>query len=293
MSVRPVRPSDREAMQTMRLLLWPDDDGADDPGETALVWEEDEKLGGFVIYSLRPCADGCDSRPVPYIEGWFVHEELRLRGIGRALISAVEELALAGGFDEIGSDAIATNYVSLAAHRKLGFERTERIQCFRKLLRRVQRADLVVEEYDGPRSALMTLFEQADDSREEIESYIERGEILVARCEGEIIGHVQWIPGDWELKSLAVAEKHRGSGIGSMLVRSAVDRAFDAGAARVVVATATADIGNLGFYQRLGFRMERVERDAFRTARGYPAIEIDCIPLRDRIWFSLDGPTET
>ena len=35
--------------------------------------------------------------------------------------------------------------------------------------------------------------------------------------------------------------------------------------------------------------MERVVRDAFTHATGYPdAIEIDGIPLRDQVWFSLD-----
>ena len=42
------------------------------------------------------------------------------------------------------------------------------------------------------------------------------------------------------------------------------------GAAMLQVATATADIGNLRFYQRLGFRMREIERDAFTAASGYP-----------------------
>jgi YycE-like protein len=38
-----------------------------------------------------------------------------------------------------------------------------------------------------------------------------------------------------------------------------------------------------------GFRLLRVERDAFTPEAGYPAeIEIDGIPLRDRVWLSLD-----
>jgi hypothetical protein len=38
----------------------------------------------------------------------------------------------------------------------------------------------------------------------------------------------------------------------------------------MVVATAAADIGNLRFYQRCGFRFVSVERDAFVPATGYP-----------------------
>jgi hypothetical protein len=47
----------------------------------------------------------------------------------------------------------------------------------------------------------------------------------------------------------------------------------------------TADIGNLRFYQRQGFRMRSVERDAFTPATGYPpGLLIDGIELRDRVW---------
>ena len=83
-------------------------------------------------------------------------------------------------------------------------------------------------------------------------------------------------------------EKQRGQGIGSALVHAALDRAFGAAASRVLAATATADIDNLRFYQRLGFRMDRVERDAFGPDRGYPRLEVDGIPVRDRVWFSID-----
>jgi hypothetical protein len=50
-----------------------------------------------------------------------------------------------------------------------------------------------------------------------------------------------------------------------------------------------ADVGILRFYQRLGFRLLSIERDAFTPATGYPdAIVIDGIPLRDRVWLSQD-----
>ena len=46
---------------------------------------------------------------------------------------------------------------------------------------------------------------------------------------------------------------------------------------------------SIAFYQRLGFRMRSVERDAFNEATGYaPGIVIDGIELRDRVW--LDRP---
>jgi len=43
---------------------------------------------GFVEVSLRPYAEGCDTRPVGYLEGGYVAPEWRGQGIGRALVEA-------------------------------------------------------------------------------------------------------------------------------------------------------------------------------------------------------------
>ena len=70
------------------------------------------------------------------------------------------------------------------------------------------------------------------------------------------------------------------------LLARAVDEARAAGVSRVVLATATADIGNLRFYQRCGFRMTQVVQDVFGPAQGYPrGLQVDGIPLRDQVWF--------
>jgi aminoglycoside 6'-N-acetyltransferase I len=58
----------------------------------------------------------------------------RRRGVGRALVAAVEAWARAQGFAELGSDTWIDNELGLAAHDALGFTRTERIQYFRKRL---------------------------------------------------------------------------------------------------------------------------------------------------------------
>jgi hypothetical protein len=72
-------------------------------------------------------------------------------------------------------------------------------------------------------------------------------------------------------------------------VRTALELTAGGSGTEVLVATAAADTGNLRFYQRLGFRMRSVERDAFTPAAGYPpGLCVDGIELRDRVW--LDQP---
>ena len=84
---------------------------------------------------------------------------------------------------------------------------------------------------------------------------------------------------------MAVERAHRGRGIGRALIDAAVEAASAQGQATLSVATAAADIGNLRFYQRAGFRLRSVERDAFTDDAGYPAgPDVDGIPLLDRVW---------
>ncbi len=151
---------------------------------------------------------------------------------------------------------------------------------------------LTVEWFEGDRSELADLFALADDSPQLVRGYRDAGRVLVARDGGETIGHLQLIggevAGEAQVKSLAVSERHQHRGVGRVLVERAIASARDDGLSTLLVATATADPGVLRFYQLLGFRMLRVERDVFTAQAGYPEIDVDGIPLRDQVWLSLD-----
>jgi predicted N-acetyltransferase YhbS len=152
---------------------------------------------------------------------------------------------------------------------------------------------MVIELYEGARSSLVELFALAEDSQQQLDAYLHLGRVLVARDVDTVVGHLQLVPtgrdGEIELKNMAVLPDRQGSGIGRALVDAALERSRAAGWRRMVVATAAADIGNLRFYQRVGFRFDAVERDAFTPSNGYPhPIIIDGIPLLDRVWFARD-----
>jgi predicted N-acetyltransferase YhbS len=151
---------------------------------------------------------------------------------------------------------------------------------------------LHVDWHTGDRAELRALFELAEDSAERLDAYLDLGTVLVARSGAATVGHLQLVPApaaaedEIELKNMAVLPTHRAAGVGRALVDEAVQRAERAGIARMVVATASADTGNLRFYQRVGFRMLCVDHDAFTPETGYPeSIHIDGIELRDRVWF--------
>jgi ribosomal protein S18 acetylase RimI-like enzyme len=160
-------------------------------------------------------------------------------------------------------------------------------------LRDTRAPPMRIEHHRGSRDALRALFEEAEDSPQQLDSYIDAGEVLVATEGQSVVGHLQLIEvadeHASEIKNMAVDREHRGRGIGRMLVHSAADLARAKGHSRLTVATAAADIGNLRFYQRVGFRIRAIERDAFSSATGYaPDASVDGIPLRDRVWLDLD-----
>jgi ribosomal protein S18 acetylase RimI-like enzyme len=146
----------------------------------------------------------------------------------------------------------------------------------------------------GTRTELLELFRLADDSDAAIASYLEAGDVLVAVHDGRIVGHVQIlvVNGAWQINSVAVVDAERCVGLGRRLVEAGMEHARTRGARAIEVATATADVGLLRFYQRLGFRMTRIERDVFTPAAGYPAeLFVEGVRVLDRVWFDqrLDG----
>jgi ribosomal protein S18 acetylase RimI-like enzyme len=154
---------------------------------------------------------------------------------------------------------------------------------------------VTVEWYDGDRNVLQPLFELAEDSAAELDSYRHAGRVLVARRGPRIVGHLQLTgdgqPDQAEVKNMAVREDLQGLGLGRQLMQAALALLAAEGVTTVRVATAAADTGNLRFYQRQGFRMRSVERDAFTAASGYPpGTEADGIPLRDRVWLDIELP---
>ena len=94
----------------------------------------DGSLCGFVEIGSRTYAEGCESTPVAFLEGWYVDADVRRTGIGSALIRAAEAWAVAHGYSELASDTELDNDVSLRAHLALGYEEVERQICFRKRL---------------------------------------------------------------------------------------------------------------------------------------------------------------
>ena len=146
----------------------------------------------------------------------------------------------------------------------------------------------------GPeRERFLPLLLLADESLEQVRSYMQSGELyaLVAG-EGDAAGIVLTVPaenGAVELKAVAVDTAQQNRGIGRRLLAAVIEELRKRGVRRAIVGTANAGIGQLAYYQKAGFRLQRIERDFVSPARGYPAVmEDNGIRLRDMVWMDLE-----
>jgi aminoglycoside 6'-N-acetyltransferase I len=145
MHIRPVKPEDLDEWLRMRLLLWSDDAPeehlkemedmlADSTCAVLVAVCPDGGLCGFLEVSQRKYADGCNTSPVGYIEGWYVDPDHRRNQVGAQLVQAAEAWARQSGLQEMASDCIIDNIISLKAHNALGYEEVERLIHFKKQL---------------------------------------------------------------------------------------------------------------------------------------------------------------
>lgn len=95
----------------------------------------DDLAIGFAQCGLRhDYVEGTDSSPVGYLEGIFVAEEYRNRGVAKDMLEACQKWAKEQGCTEFASDCELVNEGSLKFHLKMGFEEANRIICFTKKL---------------------------------------------------------------------------------------------------------------------------------------------------------------
>lgn len=142
--IREIHKSDRDMWLGMYRQLFPNN--SDDAliaemerifksgKRSAYVALIDDMSVGFAEYALRDYANGCHSQPVPFLEGIWIDTEYRGQGIAKSLVSYLEQKARMAGFREFGSDVELSNYPSQLMHERLGFEQTEKVIFYRKVL---------------------------------------------------------------------------------------------------------------------------------------------------------------
>ena len=143
------------------------------------------------------------------------------------------------------------------------------------------------------RELVIELMRLADDSEKQVRDYLHAGRLflLQERPDALPIGQLLVMEPEHahaEIRSVSISTGRQGRGLGSLLVKQVLATLKADGISVVTVAISTADIGNLAFYQKVGFRCLKIERDAFTKNSGYAdGLRSNGILVRDKIWFDL------
>ena len=134
---------DLHVITELALLLWPEHTHKELTEELgALLAMDDarfflaydnELAVGFAQCQLRhDYVEGAETSPVGYVEGIYVRDAYRGRGLARELVRACEAWARERGCRELASDCEWDNAVSQRFHLATGFREANRIVCFVK-----------------------------------------------------------------------------------------------------------------------------------------------------------------
>jgi len=149
--IRPAVESDCEQLSRLCEALWPEAGAAEHGWEIALILagkpiatlplvifvaaNRAGVLTGFIEVGLRSHADGCDTaRAVGFVEGWFVLEAYRRKGIASRLLLAAENWTRQQGCREMASDTWIDSDLSQRVHESLHFQVVDRCVHYRKAL---------------------------------------------------------------------------------------------------------------------------------------------------------------
>jgi len=139
--------ADQRGWLTLREALWPDCSRAEHLLDMASFIANPQRYVQFVAYAdsmeavgfceaavRTDYVNGTETSPVAFLEGIFVVPKARRAGIAASLVSAVARWAAAADCRELASDAALENHAGHAFHLALGFQESERVVFFRRVL---------------------------------------------------------------------------------------------------------------------------------------------------------------
>jgi len=143
MMIRKATVTDLEEVTNLALKLWPDNnrdslrselqDLIESEKDVIYISLVDNCCVGFIQVSIRyDYVEGSNSSPVGYIEGIFIEENHRNKGISKELVRQGEEWSKSLGCSEIASDTELNNLASQEFHKRIGFKEAGRIVAFIK-----------------------------------------------------------------------------------------------------------------------------------------------------------------
>lgn len=255
----------------------------------------DECVVGFAQCGLRhDYVEGTDSSPVCYLEGIFVKEEYRNRGLARDMLEACQKWAKEQGCTEFASDCELDNEDSLKFHMKMGFAEANRIICFTK---RLTCGDSVIREIfqddithcvNVIRESFRTVAEEFGFTEENAPGFTafsidedrinwhlngEHRSMYGYFEEGKLVGYYSLLIQDnqeCELNNLCVLPDYRHKQIGCRLLKNAFENARNMNCTKMNIGIVEENQVLRKWYESYGFVHIRTEKyDFFPFTCGY------------------------
>jgi ribosomal protein S18 acetylase RimI-like enzyme len=103
----------------------------------------------------------------------------------------------------------------------------------------------------------------------------------------DCVGEITYVINEGECEIVTLDSESEGQGLGTRLINIVVEEARKQNCRRVFLITTNDNLNALGFYQKRGFELVKVNRGAVNEARkqkpGIPLIGMNNIPIRDEI----------
>lgn len=120
----------------LRKALWPEEAEEGLKSEiTAFIESEEKTIAflakennshiGFIEARIKPASSLTFDQPHVFIDGWYVVEPHRNKGLGKALVNEIEKWTRQNGLNYIVSDTTEEYPISPSAHRACGFSQKE------------------------------------------------------------------------------------------------------------------------------------------------------------------------
>jgi len=145
--------------------------------------------------------------------------------------------------------------------------------------------EIVIKELGGKEMIPYDLLLIADPSKSNIDKYIFDSVVYKADFKDQTIGCYVLYSIDKEtieIKNIVIDEKYQGKGIGTILLKDAIERVKLKGLKRITIGTGNSSVGQLYLYQKIGFRITSIKINFFKENYSEPIME-NGIECRDMI----------
>lgn len=237
-------------------------------------------------------------------------QSFRGQGIGKRLIETILRRAEEDGLERVELSVYASNTTAIALYKKYGFRQEGVQKRARCLDGKYDDVVMMAKLFENASCDHVTITPIADQDRAWVREHIQvhwgasqvvsRGIVyqadtlpgFIASLNGKPAGLLTYHIDDDACEIVSLDSDIEGLGIGTALLEAVRKEAVSQGCTRLWLITSNDNIHAIRFYQKRGYTLVAVHRNAIQQSRtlkpSIPEIGFHGIPIRDEIEFELE-----